>query len=196
MSSSAPPETGPLEDTAVTLGWGLFFCRSLAASVEVFLHRGIGERYLGWQAAAVLVIVPLFGLGWEGYDQGPMMLFLMAFLFMCFCARISSIVRRVRGRPGHTFYTGWPRIMSDRAKWSEMTIKRFVEPLIVLCIGFLFLLVSPPLGAYLMTAAVGLFMSVSAIDLEDRTRALDMHDAVIHQEVVAERFRDMRGERW
>jgi hypothetical protein len=196
MSATTPQNPNPSDATGANLAWALFVCRSVAVSVEVFLHREIGERYLGLPAAAVLLLVPLYSLGWRGHDLWPLMLFLLAYLVMCCCARVGSLVRRFRGEPGHSFYTGWPRVMTARAKWSEVTFKRFVEPLLVLSFGFLILLANPPLGTYLMLAAGGLFISVNASIAEERTRALDMNDAVIHQEIVAERFRGMRGERW
>jgi hypothetical protein len=75
----------------------IFICRSLATSVEVFIHRDIGERYLGTQAVAVLFIVPLFGLGREGYDLRLLLGFLPAYLVMCVIARIGMLKRRWRG---------------------------------------------------------------------------------------------------
>ncbi|MBL8827916.1 MAG: hypothetical protein JNM18_13145 [Planctomycetaceae bacterium] len=173
-----------------------FICGSLATSVEVFIHRDIGERYLGTQAAAVLVIVPLFGLGWEGYDLRLLFWFLPAYLVMCLIARIGMLKRRWRGEQGHSYYTGWPRGFSGRGKVSELTMKRFLEPLAILTIGGFVCALDPPLGTYLMFAAGGLFISVNLSAEEDRTRVLDMHDAVIHQELIAERFRDLRRDQF
>lgn len=196
MQSSLPRESGPLEDTAAGLGWGLFLCRALAASVEVFLHRNIGERYLNWQAVAVLVIVPVFALGWEPHDSGPLMVFLMLYVLMCAVSRIRALRRRGQGSCEHSYYTGWPRLIGPKAKCSEMTFKRVFEPLLVVSGGFLLTAWNPPLGTYLMFAAGGLFLSMTAIEVENQSRALDMHDAALEQERLTERFRDLRGDRW
>ena len=58
-----------------------------AASLQVFLHRRFGERYLGLQAACVVLLIPLYCVLWVPADPRPMMLFLLAFLFMCVKAR-------------------------------------------------------------------------------------------------------------
>ena len=62
--------------------------------------------------------------------------------------------------------------------------------------GFLLRQINPPLGTYLMLAAGSLCISVCASEAEERTRALDMNDAVMNQESVADRFREMRSDRW
>ena len=41
----------------------MFIVRTWATSLEVVLHHGTGERYLGWQAAAVLLLVPIGDVG-------------------------------------------------------------------------------------------------------------------------------------
>jgi len=196
MSTMPQQKQSALESARTGLAVGLFICRSLSVSVEVFLHRGMGERYLGLQAAAVLLLVPLYSLVWPGYDLRPLMLFLLAYLVMCCLARVSSIAHRLAGEHCHSHYTGWPRGIKPGAKCSELTVKRVVEPAIVMAAGFLLRQVNPPLGTYLMLAGGSLFISVSASETEQRTRALDMNDAVINQEQVADRFRDMRSERW
>jgi hypothetical protein len=185
-----------LESARNGLSVGLFICRVLAVSVEVFLHKGMGERYLGLQAAAVLLLVPVYSLFWPGYDLRPLMLFLPAYLVMCFVARAGIAARLKRGEHCHSHYTGWPHGIKPGTKCSELTAKRVVEPAIVMMAGFLLRQFNPPLGTYLMFAAAGLLISVSASDAEQRTRSLDINDAVIDQEQVADRFREMRSERW
>jgi hypothetical protein len=75
-------------------------------------------------------------------------------------------------------------------------MKRYLEPLAVMTTGGFVRSLDPPLGTYLMFAAGGLFISVNLSAEEDRTRVLDMHDAVIHQELIAERFRDLRRDQF
>jgi hypothetical protein len=87
-------------------------------------------------------------------------------------------------------------MMGPKTKFSELTCKRFVEPVYVLLVGWtLWLLNEAPLGSYLMLAAVCLLVSVNASIAFDNIRVMNMHDAVIDQELIAERFRDLRGER-
>ena len=93
MSTMPQQKPGMFESFRNSMGVGLFICRSFAVSIEVFLHKEMGERYLGLQAAAVLLFVPLFSLFWPGFDLRPLMLFLLAYLVMCFFSRVGSLSR-------------------------------------------------------------------------------------------------------
>ncbi len=196
MNSPAQQNPGPFQSMRGNFNLALFICRTWATSLEVFLHRDIGERYLGLQAAAVLLLVPLYLLGWEGYDVRAVVYFLPAYLLMCVVARMGSLARRTRGEQSHSMYTGWPRCMGPRSKWTELTVKQFVEPGIVFANGWMLReLHEAPLGTYLMIGAVCLFISVSSSTAMERLRAMDLNDAVKEQEFVAERLRGMRDAR-
>ena len=180
------------------MGWFAVISGVLAVSVEVFLHRSrtFGERYIGINAALVLIAVPFYTLFWDGYDVMPLMLFLVAFMFMCFMARTGVLVRLRQGGPQeHTRYTGYPRILRLLPKLGERTVKLIVEPMAVFLTGVFTMSFSEPLGGYLMVASVGLLASVHLSVGYDRNRSLDMHDASIDQRHVAEGFRELRGDR-
>jgi hypothetical protein len=177
------------------LGWCLFWCRALSASVEVFLHqpRSFGERYLGLQAGAAMLLLLLYPAFWQGHDIEPLFVFLGAFVVMCACvgARVSE--RRRNGGPQpHTFYAGRPHLMRLAGRIDEAKVKSVIEPVLVLVVGGLIKNVNEPLGSYLLFAGVGLLISVNAMLAYERKRALDMHDAFMDQRNIAERFRDMR----
>jgi hypothetical protein len=187
---SNPQDSGDTTRNGINIA--MLIIRAWATSLEVFLHKGMGRRYNGIQAALVLLLVPFYSLAWPHDDLRPLLWFLLAFLVMCGVTRIGSLLRR--GQPCHSFYTGWPRLMGRTRKLSEVTFKRYIEPILVLAIGFaLRENVNPPLGTYLMIGAGCLFLSVSVSVIEEQVRAEDMNDAVIEQSMVAERFRGMRG---
>lgn len=125
-------------------------------------------------------------------DLRPMTLFWWTYLVMCGFCRLGAAIRRKRGEHGHSRYTEWPRGMTERAKLSELTVKRGLEPIFVLFWGYFIRQVNPPLGTYLMLAAAGLCISASANEAEQHMQVMDMNDAVVDQEGVAERFRQMR----
>lgn len=178
------------------IGWIAFISGTLAVSVEVFLHRRLGARYLGLQAAAVILLVPLYSLFWEGHDVAPLAQFLAVYLVMCFFHRIGNAARSRRGgAQEHTRYTGYPRLMRLLPRTSERTVKLVIEPIIVFLVGTFTLPASEPLGSYLMLASAGLIVSTHLSAGYERTRALDMHDASIDQRQLAEDFHGMRGER-
>ncbi len=186
--------SGP-ERLKTALGWVAFMSGALAISVEVFLHRSrsFGERYVGMQAAAVIVIVPLYSMFWEGYDLMPLMRFLGAFLLMCFLVRLGGLVRRRRDGQGvHSRYTGYPRLMRLMPRADERRVKGALEPLLVFFAGIFASPTSEPLGGYLILTSVGLAVSVQLSVGYERQRVIDMNDAYLEQRYVAERFREMR----
>ena len=133
---SAPQSGNDRASSPTGANWLLFVFRAWATSIEVFLHRGFGERYVGAQGAAVLLLVPVYCLCCEGYDLGPMMYFLVAYLAMCIVARLGVVARRRRGEYGHSQYTGRPLIMWLLPGWDEVKVKANAEPLLIIVIGF------------------------------------------------------------
>jgi hypothetical protein len=177
------------------LNWLNIVPEAWAISVQVFTHRGFGERYLGPQAAAVILLVPCYCMLWQHADLRPMFLYLAAYLLMCLLARLGMGLRRWRGEsPIHSRYCGYPRLMKLCPRLSEITVKRFIEPLLVFLGGVFTLHVSQPLGFYWMVAAACMCGQASQAEAWERMQATNMHDAVLDQQEVAERFRGMRGD--
>lgn len=186
--------SGP-ERLKTALGWVAFISGALAVSVEVFLHRSrsFGERYVGLQAVAVILIVPIYSMFWEDYDLMPLMRFLGAFLFMCLLVRLGGLVRRRRDGPEvHSRYTGTPRLMRLMPRADERKVKAALEPLLVFFAGIFASPTSEPLGGYLILASVGLAVSVRLSVGYERQRVIDMNDAYLEQRYIAKRFREMR----
>lgn len=182
-------------DPAGGIRFLLFVCHAWATSVEVFLHHAPGTRYLGLQAAFVLVLVPFNVLFWERHDIRGLLYFIPAYIAMCLIARLGMLRRWKRGENCHSYYSGAPRFMGPKAKCSELTFKRVVEPVFVAGIGASFcILGQQPLGVYLMWAAACLFISVNASALYHDLQAVEMRDSILYQEQIAERFRNLRGD--
>lgn len=187
---------GFFEDAKTGLSWMTFIVRVLATSVEVFLHGRFGMRYLGIQALGVLLLIPLYSLFWEGSDVRPLVWFMMAYLAMCAVARVGSLWRTLRHQHEHSLYTGYPRSMRVLPRLDEITAKRAIEPVLVFLAGLFTLPHSEPLGSYFIVAAFGLFASVQLSLGVERLRAQDLYDAMIDQQNVTERFRELRGDRF
>ena len=123
------------------------------------------------------------------------MLFLLAFLFMCVKTRIAITLSRTNGEPPvHSRYCGYPRLMKFLPWASELTVKKYIEPLAAILAGYLTLPFSQPLGLYWMIGGICIASFTSSAEAWERKRATDMHDAVIEQQQIADRFRSMRGE--
>jgi hypothetical protein len=195
MFNQQETQSGPFEDARAGLNVMTFVARVGAVSMEVFLHSQIGCRYLGLQAVAVVVLIPFFGLMWPEEDQGPLMLLLLAYLMMCAMARLGSLSRRMRGIREHSRYTGLPHLVRYFPRIPEESVKRFVEPILVAVAGACAADFNAPLEHYLYFAAGCLFVSANLDDLWLRGQSTDLSDAVIEQQLSAERFRQMQA-RW
>jgi hypothetical protein len=197
MTNFNQAQEAPLPQRPANQGLGivLLVMQTLAVSVEVFLRRRIGSRYMDKPGAFAVLLIPCWSLFWPEEDPRPLFWFLGAYLVMCARVRMTSLRRRFRGEEGHTRYNGWPIILSLPLlrRLSEAKAKAAVEPLLVVLVGAMVMNSSPPLGSYLVAAAVGLMLSHGALEAHERTRLMDMNDSVIDQRHLAERFR--RGNR-
>lgn len=178
-----------LADMRNAFGWLTFVCRSLAVSVEVFLHSHIGSRYMGLPALGALLIIVLFPAGWPDADPRPTLYFAGAYLLLSFCARLDAASRCRKRIAEHSCYTGRPILLRWFPKADELQIKRTVEPILVMVVGILIRLLNEPLGTYLVLAGLGLAASVAINELQHRTRLMDIQDAVIDQRTIAEELR-------
>ncbi|MCA9639500.1 MAG: hypothetical protein KC492_02370 [Myxococcales bacterium] len=172
--------------------WLGLLSQTLEASVVVFLRTNVGERFLGLQAGAVIPLVLVYSVFWEGHDVRPLFAFLGCYLLACLSLRFRGIWHRRRGEIVHSQYSGTPLLMRAPLlrRWlSERATKSTVEPLLVLLLGYLLLSASAPLGSYLMLAAGGQFVSFQLALAYERQRLMDARDAYIEQRHMAERFR-------
>jgi hypothetical protein len=174
--------------------WVMLILQSCAATGEVYLHRGFGERYLSISGVVGVGVVLFFSLFWPGHNLQPLMIFLGIYVVLCVRARVECLCRRWRGDAPHSYYNGLPRMMRLLPTWDEVTVKRFVEPLTTFLIGACWLPQNQPLGFYLMITAFCMAATNTAFDGWNRVQALDMNDAVVRQQQIAERFRKLRGE--
>lgn len=83
--------------------------------------------------------------------------------------------------------------MASFSRFSERAIKHYVEPALLIGLAFLVDNHSPPLCFYLIGAAICLFFRVDLAMADQRRRAMEMNDAVIDQQHVTARFREMQN---
>jgi hypothetical protein len=173
--------------------WTLFLAQTLAASVEVFLHGRFGRRYLGIQAAAVLVAIPIYSVFWPNQNVDAMWLFLGAYAVMLMVAKAGILRRELRGDIEHSYYSGRPRLMPVFRHIGEEDTKRCWEPTLVALGGALLLSQNQPLAVYLIAAGVGLGIAEGIKHASRRNRTTDMNDAMFEQHNLMERVRGRRG---
>ncbi len=168
-------------------------CRTLAITLEVFLHRDFGSRYIGWQAAAALPLLLLYCVLWPEHDLRPMLAFAGLFVLACAGARSGIRQRKRNGESRHSYYNGAPRLARWFPNQDELSIKRR-EPTLVMLAGLVTCVFSPPLGVYLMLAAIALGIWLDLMVRHEETQAQDLYDAYVHQQRLAERFRALANE--
>jgi len=167
--------------------------RSLALSVEVFLHRGFGSGYVGCGQLAFLVMF-LFAKFFPDQDMRPLIFFAGMYGVLWFIATINVLIRWWRGiRSTRSRYNGRPHLWKLLPSWKEMNVKH-LESLLVILLGYGVHHLNRPLGAYLILAGVFVFLRGYSVASMMRQRAVELNDAVIEQKEVAEQFRQMQDE--
>lgn len=185
----------PIEDTKNLSYVLLFAARAIASPVEPILRRKFGTRYFGWATAVGFFAPPLWMMFWPGEDPSGIFVFWLIFLLMQLSARIESARMAAKGQYIHSRYNGWPRLARFFKTMPEQRIKAGPEPLFVFIAGAALMSVTAPLGSYLMVAAFSLFAMHAVADAVERAQAVEMNDALIEQQNVAERFRQMQNGR-
>lgn len=164
-----------------------------ATSIEVFLRRDFGHRYLNLQAAVVFLLIPLFSLLFPHDDVRPLFWFQGAYLLMLLLARLNVAARsKQQGITGHSRYSGVPRLMAAFPKWKEVSVKQYLEPALILSVAAVIgYLGNKPLAAYLMFGAFWVDAIIGDELLRARRQAEQWNDMAMEQEGVAEQFREM-----
>ena len=112
---------------------------------------------------------------------------------MCGVWRFYAVYRRRRLKiPVHSRYGGRPWLHHVMPNRSEATIKR-IEPLIVFLFGLAVLRVNLPLAGFLVASAIGQALSIAITEAMNHAKMLDQQDALIEQEQLAARSRDLIG---
>ncbi len=195
MSNMLEPRSGQ-QDVRSGVNIAAFFVETCAVTMEVFLHRHFGRRYFDAKAAAPLLIIPLFGaLCFPQHDQGPLLLFLLLYLVGLVCARSEAERLHKKGIIVHSRYNGWPRSLPPTSTPDqELRAKSLGEPFLVGLWGAVFFVGwNAPLGAYFIVAAISLAASNCMYRMKVEREVADMSDALIEQQMRAERFRDLQG---
>lgn len=186
-------EPSLIERMKATHSRGVFICQSLAITVEVFLHRRFGRRYGGIAAGVgglLIFLVMAFG---APYSPMPMLLFLGAYILMLAAVRIERVAAEARGEVRHSRYNGEPRLARFFPKLDEISIKRWIEPPLVMFVGMLTMGFSPPLGLYLFFAGIAMGVNVSGIVAYERAKATAAVDSLIDARMHAARVRERMG---
>lgn len=195
MQDQQPKGWTPIEDAKKGANFIVLAAQVLASPIEVFLRTRFGSRYFGIPSAIAILALPLWSVLWPREDPRPLLIFWGLYILMQLRARIEGVRMVARGDHVHSRYNGRPRLARFFRKMPEQKIKVVTEPVVVCLIGFLMLPMSESLGSYLMAAAFASGLLNSTIDAVDRARTVELNDAWIEQQSLADRFRAMQQDR-
>lgn len=180
-----------LNDVRRNMNLAMWLIHICATPIEVFLHRFPGVRYPGVPGALVLIFVPIFSLFWPQDDPRPLMWMLGAYLVIVIGNRIEAVSRAKRGlNNAHSYYDGFPAFCFAFPKLSERTAKAIVEPLLVMLAGLLCTEWNAPFGWYLIWGGLSLRTVNHFAQQSVNHQVLDLHDAMVGQQLVAEWYRN------
>lgn len=195
MSSEQQQQQSMLDRMRRDFNVAAFVAGGIAVTAEVFLRRRMGSRALGARPLVGLVALAIFSLLKPRVDPAPLQMFGVAAVAMCFVQSAASARRARRGERGHTRYNGEPWLALVLPRLSELTIKRTVEPLVLIGGGVAICHANELLGIWLILAGVAIAMTVRTEEYVERQRLMDLGDAMIEQRYRAERLRSMHGDR-
>jgi len=166
--------------------------RSIALTVEIFLHRDFGAGYVGCGFIGVVVMLG-FAIHFADQDLRPLMGFMLIYGVRWLVVAIVTAIRYWSGKDmQHSQYNGEPYLWRFLSNWKETSFKH-LEGLVLILLGYGVRCLNRPLGDYLMIASSMAFLRVYNLVAQQRERAIAMNDRTIETQIVADRFRDMRG---
>ena len=177
--------------------WLNFFSRTLNAFAyltEAMIHKNMGLRYIDGSIAFALGILVLYPIFWPEHDQQTYLVFAGLFVLSHIGQRFSASRRRITGDRFHSFYSGEPLLAGLFPRLSERAVKRHVEPLFVILLGGIALYFDRPLGTLLMVSAGAMIATNEQQMQRERERVYAMHDALLENQMAAERFRGWYGD--
>jgi hypothetical protein len=165
----------------------------LSMPLNVLMHWGLGERAIGAPGVIVVPMLILYGTLLSGRGAWTIVVVLWLYILMCAVWRFYAIYRRRRLKiPVHSRYGGRPWLHHLMPNRSELAVKR-IEPVIVILFGLATLWVNLPLAGFLVASAIGQALSIAITEAMNHAKMLDQQDAMIEQEQLAARSRDLIG---
>lgn len=166
---------------------------AFAYLLEAIMHKNMGLRYVDACAPFALLILIFYPIFWPGHDLRAYTVFAGLFLIAHIGQRVRAWRRRINGDLCHSYYSGEARLGRYFPRMSERTLKRHVEPILMLVVGGVALHFDRPLGTLLTVSAFAMIITNEQQVRRERERVYAMHDAVLENQMAADRFRGWYG---
>lgn len=192
MSPSQDPKMS-FTDFRFAVNLVAWLSHTLAVPLNVLMHFGCGERYVGVPGLIVVPLIGVYAAFSQPYGGGALVWFLLAYVVMCGVWRAYAVYRRKRlKQPIHTRYGGRPWLHLLMPRQDELAVKR-AEPVLVMMAGVAVISLNSAVGVFLIVAGLGQAMSVAIGAMIRRARLLDQMDSMIEQRQVAQESRELVG---
>lgn len=160
---------------------------SLCISVEIFVRRGFGARYLTWakifKAFFGTVLFIFLAAIFVGHLEAPLFdLWLMSFWLISFWHKGVIIWRNIRHEQWHSQSPGQALFYWRLLKINETLLFRFLEPLQIFVLGLVLLELDVLMAIWLITASSCLFIKRQAHFYAKRNASLALIDSRIKSE--------------
>ena len=163
----------------------------LSIPLNVLLHFGPGERYIGIPGLIIIPCMVAYTMAFQSASWTPMFLLLFAYILMCLVWRGYAIFRRLWiKRPVHTRYGGRPLLHLLAPGLSE-TFVQYIEAGLAVIVGLALSKVNAPFGGFLVLSGLGKTMALNIWAMVRRAEDWNRTDAMLEQQELAERSRDM-----
>ncbi len=190
------PFSQQFEDNSAQ-NWANALTRTLNAFAylsEAMIHKNMGLRYVDASAPFALLVLVFYPIFWQEHDLRAYTVFAGLFLLAHIGQRFKAYRRRVNGDVNHSYYAGDPLLWAWFPWMSGRTLRQHVEPFFVLLIGGIVVYFDRPLGVLFMVSAVAMNVTNEQQERRERERVHAMHDALLENQMAADRFRGWYGD--
>lgn len=183
-----------IRDTEQGLSVLLRICRAFSFSIEIFLRKGFGPRYIESNALWSVLLIPCYCMLFEFRRCETMMLFYLCSFVMLFYHRIMRLKWFSRNRGYiHSYYNGRPRLLGKSYKGCEERFKHRVEPILVIMAGIWLLnCCEEPFTWFVTIAGFCMLIKGTVHSQAQKNEIANLRDAMIEQQLLAERLRQWR----
>lgn len=185
MSNQSQPN-GPADQSLFEILKAMV--RSVALSLEIFLHGPMGINYIDSGIAAILILF-VYRSTVPPSEGSPLFWFTVLYTVVWFCRMCKSIYLRHAGKSRvHSMYCGAPHLWRLLPGWREEYVKH-VEAIALIGLGFGVRWLNRPMGNYLIFAASLMLVRSVKLAYDLHCRVTDMQDRALEQKYVAEQFK-------
>jgi len=196
MNTNGQGGGGPFQSASRGASYLVFAARVLASPLEVCLRRGFGPKYFGFQAVGTLLLFPLWTMFWPTEDPTGLYGFWAIMMFFFARAKAESTRMVAKGDIVHTRYNGTSRLSRFFKRLPEAKVKGVCEPAFGLFTGAILMQLDKPLGSLIAVSAIAMFLVQATIEGVEQARVSELNDALIEQQSIAERFREVQQNQW